>query len=132
MPEAVENQFSKVEQVERWPAGKVLFRVGEQPRGVFIIHTGVIDLVFSARNGVSKPLMTVRAGEIVGLSDAVSNTPHDCTATVRTSAQIGFIPLTELRSMLEETPSLWFAIAELLSADVNSCWGSMRNLAAAR
>lgn len=132
MPEAVENQFSSVEAIKRYAGGEVLFRAGEQPSGIFIIHSGVVDLVFSARSGISKPLSAARPGTIVGLGDAVSNTPHDCTATTRTSARIGFVPLAELRRMLEETPALWFTIAQMLSADLNSCWASMRQLTAAR
>ncbi|MDP9361658.1 MAG: cyclic nucleotide-binding domain-containing protein [Acidobacteriota bacterium] len=126
------NQFSVVEQVGCWPAGSLLFREGEAPAGIFVIHSGTVDLVFSARNGMTKPLRKLHAGDVAGLSDAVSNTPHDCTATTRTAARIGFVPITELRHLLDQQPAMWFAIAELLSADVNACWGSMRSLAAGR
>jgi len=130
--EAVENQLAKAEQIERWPAGMVLFYEGEAPRGLFVIHSGVVDLEFSGRNGVSKSLRTAHPGEVVGLSYAVSNTAYDCTARVRTAAKVGFVPLMELHHMLDETPSLWLTIAQFLSEDVNACWASMRTLTAAR
>ena len=130
--EAVEKQLATAEQIERWPAATVLFNEGEAPCGLFVIHSGVVDLEFSGRNGVSKSLHTARPGEVVGLSYAVSNTPYDCTARARTSVELGFVPLMELQRMLDETPSLWLTIAQFLSQDINSCWARMRTLAAAR
>lgn len=130
--EAVENQLAKAQQIERWPAGMVLFNEGEPPRGFLVIHSGIVDLEFSGRNGVSKSLRTAHPGEVVGLSYAVSNTPYDCTARARTSVELGFVPLMELQRMLDETPSLWLTIAQFLSQDINSCWASMRSLSGAR
>jgi len=130
--EAVEKQLAKAEQIERWPAGMVLFNEGEAPRGLFVIHSGVVDLVFSGRNGDTKSLRTARPGEVVGLGYAVSNTLYDCTARARTSVKLGFVRLTELHRMLDETPSLWLTMAQFLSEDINSCWASMRSLSAPR
>jgi CRP/FNR family transcriptional regulator, cyclic AMP receptor protein len=120
------QQFSGIEQVGQWPAGSMLFREGDVPRGIYVVHSGSVDLVFSSRNGVTKPLRTIHPGEVVGLSDAVSNMPHDCTATVRVPSRIGFVAIAKLRKLLEERPATWFAVAEVLSADINACWGTMR------
>lgn len=109
-----------------------MFREGELPSGIYILYAGTVDMVFSARNGLRKSLRTALPGEIVGLSDAVSNMAHDCTATTRTSAKIGFVPIDVFRRKLEETPALWLEIAKYLSVDLDSCWASMRTLAAAR
>lgn len=128
----VENAFEHIEQIDRWPAGEVVFREGEKPSGIYILHAGTIDLIFSARNGLRKSLRTALPGEIVGLSDAVSNTDYDCTATTRTSAKIGFVPIDVFRRKLEEAPALWLDIAKYLSVDLDSCWASMRTLATAR
>lgn len=130
MPE--QNEFGEIEQIERLPAGEVVFREGEQPRGIFFLYSGTVDLIFSARNGLKKSLRTILPGEVMGLSDAISNTPYDCTATTRTCANISFIPLEELRRQLEEMPALWLTIAKYLSADLGSCWESMRTRTAAR
>ncbi|HKB80325.1 MAG TPA: Crp/Fnr family transcriptional regulator [Thermoanaerobaculia bacterium] len=130
MAEAVESQFLNTEQIERWPAGKTLFQEGEEPRGIYFIHAGEVDLVFSARNGNSRTLRVSHPGDAVGLSDAIANSPHDCTATTRTAARIGFVPLSELRQMLNDSPALWFRILQFLSQDINACWDSMRTISA--
>ena len=130
MPEAVESQFINAEQIERWPAGKVLFHEGEQPRGVFMIHSGDVDLIFSGRNGNTRTLRVAHPGEMLGLSDAIADSAHDCTASTHSPSRIGFIPLDDFRQMLNDSPSLWFKILQFLSEDINSCWQSMRSVSA--
>ena len=126
------NQFSTIEQIERWPAGEVIFLEGDQPRGIFILYSGSVDLISSARTGLKKRLRTAIPGEILGLSEAISSDPYDCSATARTAVKIGFVRLEALRSQLEETPALWFTIAKYLSANLDSCWASMRTQSQAR
>jgi CRP-like cAMP-binding protein len=128
----VESQLAVAEDVQRWPSGSVLFNEGDDPPGIFIIHTGQVDLVFSARSGIRKVLRTVRTGEILGLSDIVCGRTFDCTATTRTASRIGFVPVAELRRMLDEDPSMWMEIAESLSLDIGSCWRCLRSLRASR
>lgn len=130
--ETVESQLAVAEDVQRWPAGSVLFNEGDDPPGIFIIHSGQVDLVFSARSGIRKALRRVRSGEILGLSEIVSASRCDCSATARTASRIGFVAVTELRRMLDEDPSLWLEVAESLSIDLGSCWRSLRSLGASR
>lgn len=128
----MENAFVDIEQIDRWESGEVLFREGEQPGGIYVLYSGTVDLIFSGRNGVRKPLRTVLPGEVVGLSDAVSNNVHDCTATTHTNAKIGFVSIEAFQRKLQETPGLWLDIARHLSMGLDSCWASMRTLATAR
>ena len=127
---AISSQLASAEQIERYAPGRTLFNEGEEPRGIFIIHSGEVDLVFSARNGLRKPLRTVRAGETLGLSDVVAQSRYDCTAVTRVPSRIGFVPLDDIRRMLDDDPSLWFGVAATLSAGMSSCWASIRSLSA--
>ena len=121
-----QNQFGAIEQVERWSAGEVIFREGDQPRGIFVLYSGTVDLIFAARSGISRSLRTATAGEIVGLGDAISDRCHDCTATTRSGARIGFVPIEALRRQLQETPALWFTVVRFLSTDLESSWATLR------
>ena len=129
---AVDTELAGLETIEPWPPDEVLFREGETPRGVYVIHSGEVELLFSARNGVRRPLRTMRRGDVVGLGDVISGRNHDCTATTRTAARLGFIPTLDLARVLNENPAVWLSVARILSADVSSCWASMRQLSAAR
>jgi CRP-like cAMP-binding protein len=122
------SRLITAEQRESFAAGRVLFREGDPPRGVFVIHSGTVDLVFSSRAGMRRTLRTASADDVVGLSEAISNTLYACTAAAHTTCEIGFVPLADLHTMLEGDPTLWLTVAEHLSSNVGQCWQSMRTL----
>jgi CRP-like cAMP-binding protein len=117
------------EKSESIPRGQLLFREGEQPRGLYFVHAGQLDLLYASRTGDTKTLRMAEAGQILGLSCIVSRRPHDCTATAKTPCTVGFIDLTTFQRLLDEKPELWFNVLQLISADVNACWDCMRTLA---
>ena len=125
---AVERTLIGLQELQRRGPGAVLFREGDPPRGVYIIHSGAVDLVFAARNGTAKPLQLAGEGQIVGLSSIVSGRAHDATAVVRVPSELGYVEGRTLMELLERNPSAWFDVLQFLSQDVSSCWDSMRRL----
>ncbi len=125
---ATGNELACAEQIEGYLPGSTLFNEGDRALGIYLVHSGEVDLVFSARNGLRKTLRSVRNGEILGLSDVVAHTTYDCTAVTSTHARIGFVSLADLERMLEDDPAQWLGIATMLSAGMASCWQSMRSL----
>lgn len=128
----VERALIDVQELRRRNAGAVLFHEGEPAKGVYIIHSGAVDLLFAARNGATRPLQTAGPGQIVGLSAIVSKHPHDSSAVVRVPSELGYVDGGVLMSLLDRDPSLWFAVLRFLSEDVNACWDSIRRIAAER
>lgn len=108
----------------------MLFLEGEALAGVYILYSGEVDLLFAARNGNVKPLRVATPGQILGLSAAVMQRPHDCSAIARVPCDVGFIPRDEFLRVLEERPAVWFSILRLLSSDVSAVYDDMRALAA--
>lgn len=129
---AVLQTLAPYESVEGWPAGKLLYRESESPTGVYVLLSGEVDLLFSSRSGQAKPLRIAEAGQILGLSCVVSGRMHDCSATARTACVTGFIAKDKFLSLLDENPSLWFSVLQMLSTDINSCYDCMRTLTATR
>lgn len=126
--ESVVRTLSRYEKAEGWPTGSVLFREGEQPRGIYLVHSGEIDQLFSSRAGFSKPLLVAGPGQILGLSCVVSGRAHNCSATARTPSVTGFIEKDRFTALLEEQPALWWEVLRILSTDINSCYDCMRGL----
>jgi CRP/FNR family transcriptional regulator len=124
----VERTLIGLQKLQRHAAGSVLFCEGNPAQGVYIIHSGAVDLVFAARNGVTKPLQLAGEGQIVGLSALVSGREHDATAIVRVPSELGYVEGRMLMELLERDPSAWFDVLQFLSQDVSSCWDSMRKL----
>lgn len=124
--------LTELQTLERWPAGRVLFREGEEPRGIYFLQSGQIDLVFSARNGYAKPLRVAEPGHILGLSAIVSQRNHDYSATTRTPCEVGFIERKRFLDYVDHSPAVWFNVLQLLSEDVNACYDCIRSITAAR
>lgn len=124
----VTEVLAPYEKAQTIPRGQILFREGEEPRGVYFLHSGQVDLVFAARNGDAKTLRVADDGQLLGLSCVVSRRPHDCTATTKSQCVVGFIERDTFQRLLDEKPNLWFTVLQLISADVNACWDCMRAL----
>jgi len=114
--------------LERYSAGRTLFREGDYPRGVYIVYNGRVDLIFSGKKGSTKALQTAEDGQILGLSCVVSHRCHDCSATTGTDCELGFISRETFLRQIEHNPGLWFSVLQLLSQDVTSCYDCMRNI----
>jgi CRP-like cAMP-binding protein len=110
-------------------AGEMLFAEGETPAGVYVLHAGEVELVFTPRDGEPKPLRVVNPGRILGLSSVVMQHPHDCSAIARTECEIGFVDREEFLRSLEKTPAIWLSVLRMLSTDVNAVYDDMRALA---
>ncbi len=131
-PHLLESTLLHHQAIEVWPAGRTLFYEGEEPHGVYVIHSGAVDLIFSAKDGRAKTLRAAHAGQILGLSSVFSHRPHDYTATVHSTTDLGFVDDTTFHKLLETSPALLFGVLRLLSEDVNSCYECMREIALAR
>jgi CRP-like cAMP-binding protein len=107
-------------------AGEMLFLEGETPAGVYVIHSGEVDLLFMNRRGNAKPLRVATQGQILGLSSVVMERPHDCSAVARTPCDVGFIGRDEFLQSLHDTPAIWLSVLRLLSSDVNAVYDDMR------
>jgi CRP-like cAMP-binding protein len=117
------RQHEKVQQKE---AGEMLFREGSDPTGVWVLHSGKVDLLFSTSKGGPKPLRVVEAPDALGVSDVVSARQHDCSAITHTPCLVGFIDKEHLLATLSEDPAMWFGILETLSNELNSCYDCVR------
>lgn len=116
--------------MQRYEPDTVLFRERHDPDGLFIIDSGEVDLCFASRNGVGKALRIAETGQVLGLSELVLNHPYECTATIRTSCVIRFIPRALFLKALERSPALWYTVLTVLSHHVGTVYDDMRALAA--
>ena len=120
------------ETLQHRPAGTILFSEGDPPRGIYLIHSGAIDLLLRDRNGAWKRMRSASAGGILGLESVVSLRPHEYTARATTACELGFIEKESFLRVLDESPAIWFSVLRLLSQGVNASYDSLRNVAQAR
>ena len=95
----------------------VLFRRGEKAFGVFLVLRGTVRLDF----GVDTSTALASAcgpGALVGLPASLSRTNYSMTATVTDDAELGFLSLEALVSLLRKHPELCRQLLTILGAKV--------------
>ena len=107
-----------------------MFREGETPQGVYVLHSGTVNLLFSTKDGGAKPLREAQPGQILGLSSVVTKRAHDCTATAAGPCEVAFIEREDFLRALDDSPAVWFSVLRVLSSEVNAVYDDMRMLAA--
>jgi CRP/FNR family cyclic AMP-dependent transcriptional regulator len=126
------TSLSERETLQHRPAGTVLFNEGDPPRGIYLIHSGTIELLMRARKGNWRQVRSASPGEILGLESVVSRRAHDATARAITSCDLGFIERESFLRVLDESPEIWFSVLRLLSKGVDASYDSLRHAAQAR
>jgi CRP/FNR family transcriptional regulator len=126
----IETTLAEHETLVRFRPGETLFREGDEPRGVYVLHSGSVQLLFTGRNGSAKPLREAQPGQILGLSCVVTQRAHDCTATAAEPCEVAFIERDEFLRTLDDSPAVWFSVLRVLSSEVNAAYDDMRVIAA--
>ncbi|HEX7807792.1 MAG TPA: cyclic nucleotide-binding domain-containing protein [Thermoanaerobaculia bacterium] len=126
----IETNLADRETLLRLREGETLFREGDVPLGVYVLHSGTVNLVFSARNGSTKPLREAQPGQLLGLSCVVTQRHHDCTATAAEPCEVAFIERADFLRALDDSPAVWFSVLRVLSSEVNAVYDDIRTMAA--
>jgi CRP/FNR family transcriptional regulator, cyclic AMP receptor protein len=84
--------------------GETLFVEGETPRYVFLICSGRVKLSVSSREGRTAILRVAGPGEILGISAAMSGSPHETTAEVAELCRVKAIRVNDFMQFLQKYP----------------------------
>lgn len=83
--------FESVKMTASYPVGARLFMQGDTANGVYMLCRGRINLFIYSKDGKAIILHTAEAGEILGLSEVISNSTYMATAKVVESCQVNFV-----------------------------------------
>ncbi len=84
--------------------GETLFVEGETPRYVFLICSGRVKLSVSSREGRTAILRVAGPGEILGISAAMSGSPHETTAEAAELCRVKAIRVNDFLQFLQKYP----------------------------
>jgi CRP-like cAMP-binding protein len=96
-----------------------LFRQGQLPDRLFLLHTG--EVVLTSRLP-DRSVLGFRAipGSLIGLPAIAGNQSYSMTATVRKCAELYSISLGTFGEIVGKNPRLAFRVLEILEAEVKS------------
>ena len=122
------KSFEVLKYATVFPKGAVLFVEGQSPRGVFMICTGRIKLTTCSMDGKALITRIAQAGEVLGLSAAVSGAPYMVTAETLVPSQVNFIRRDDFLRFLKENAKACLRVAEHLSNNYHSAFEQVRSL----
>ena len=108
------------------PAGEPLFEEGSPPNGVWLLHSGSVDLLFSNSRGDIAPLRVVETPQTLGISEVLGEGVFDCSAIAHTPCLVGFIDKETFLSIVMEDSDSRIAMLQIESDELTSCYDCMR------
>jgi CRP/FNR family transcriptional regulator, cyclic AMP receptor protein len=130
--DAARQALNQVSHKSILPAGAVLFVEGQAPRGLFIVCSGKVNLSTTSREGKILILKTVEAGEVLGLSAAISNVAYETTAETATPCQLNFVDRKQILELLQSHNEIGVHIVHCLSRDFQSAYRDIHDLVLTR
>jgi CRP/FNR family transcriptional regulator len=132
LPPAVLKSFSQRSHQSTYPGGALLFLEGQMPRGVFVLCSGRVKLSTTSREGKVLILKIAQAGDLLGLSAAISGTPFELSAETSGPCQLNFIDREALINLLKKHGELGLHAAQTLSQEFQSAYRDIHDLVLAR
>lgn len=126
-PEAL-AAFDGIKTAQSFPKGSVLFREGQPARGIFLVCQGRVRLSVNSGSGQRIVLRTASAGEVLGLSAALSAENHEVTAEVMENATIAYLRRKELLRFLRQHCDVCMQMVNQLSEDLHVAYDRVRSV----
>lgn len=114
------------------PSAAVLFVEGQTPRGVYVICSGVVKLSTSSKEGKVLILKQAVAGEVLGLSAAISGTNYEMTAETACPCQLNFVSRQDFITLLQNHSEAGVHAATALSREFQGAYRDIHDLLLAR
>jgi CRP/FNR family transcriptional regulator, cyclic AMP receptor protein len=108
------DQIGTTVQYER---GTVLFQESEPLEIVYILCSGKVKLSVASRDGRTIILRLAHAGEVLGLSAALSERPYESTAETLEPCTCKAVPRADFMRFLEQCPEASIHVARVLAAE---------------
>jgi CRP-like cAMP-binding protein len=106
---------------------RILFRQGEEPKGVFILNRGIARLTTRSDGDA---ILSVQAapGSLLGVPAVVGSKPYSLTAEALDGAEISFLTCDEFVHLMYTEPALSFRVLQVLAEEVRFARESLSRL----
>jgi CRP/FNR family transcriptional regulator len=83
-----------------YPRGAFVFREGDTSNAVFVLCSGKVKVSTTSREGRTMILRIADAGDVLGLSSALTGSEYEVTAEVLEPCRVRVLHLRHLNTML--------------------------------
>lgn len=106
---------------KRFKAGKIIYREGKIPRGVYFIKKGKVKIYQSNQDGRKQIMYIYTAGDLFGYRPIICDSAHPVTAATLEDCTFDYIPALSFKKILSANPELSKALLVSLSHEF-SVW----------
>ena len=99
---------------------RVLFKQGDEPDGLYIVHSGTVLLSMKSTLGDELMRMPAAAGSLLGLPGLIGNVGYSLSAFAKQGAQVSFVSREEFGRLMLTEPSISVGILRVLAAEVRT------------
>lgn len=124
-PDALQD-FDGIKSIQSYPRGTVLFGEGQQARSVFLLCEGRVRLWVCSENGRRLVLHVASAGEVLGLSAALSGRSYEVTAEALDRVQAAEIQRRDLMHFLHGHCDVCMQVVHIISEDLHEAYERIR------
>jgi len=116
------NSFYSLKITNAYPKGATLFYEAEPSNGIYMLCQGRVKLSTYSKDGRALILRIAEAGELLGLSAAISDSDHEATAEAIEPCQINFVQKPDLLRFLRENPDAGLNALRQLSRNYHAAY----------
>jgi CRP/FNR family transcriptional regulator, cyclic AMP receptor protein len=109
--------------------GMLLFSEKSTPAGIFIVVSGEVKLSINSSDGKRLILSIAKAGEVLGLSSALSGLPSEMTAEVLYPSRIAIIERDQFLAFMSRHPEVYQVVTQELSLQYKVACEQLRTVA---
>jgi CRP/FNR family transcriptional regulator len=99
---------------------RLVFRQGDAPNGLYILHKGDVILTMESLSGQVILCLLPPAGSLLGLPGLVGNEPYSLTAKAGKSSKLSFVARRDFDDLMQTDPSLPLRVLHVLAAEVRA------------
>lgn len=116
LDEGVINCLADVSHLRRVSKGQILFLQGDRGDAFYIVHKGIIAILFSTSDGRELVINEMRPGECFGELALILDEPRSAGALAREDSQVVRIPGDALLTQMEAEPKLMRNLLETIAS----------------
>lgn len=114
-----------------YPKGALLFVEGQPCRGLFVLCSGKAKLTTSSARGRSVIVRIAGAGEVLGLSAAISNRPYEVSAEILEPGEANYLAREDFVNFLQSYGEVSIRVAQHLSLELQRAYTQVSRIALA-
>lgn len=129
---AAQKDFAALQIPMHYQAGQALFSEQQAGGGIYVILEGEVKLSMNSSEGKRLSLRIAQAGEVLGLTSALSGKPYEMTAEALHAARIAPIGRRDFLGFLMRHPEAYQIVTAEVSAQFNMACQQLRTVGLAQ